>query len=71
MEPRSQLVYRYMQVAVSMAVDMHLDTDPSFTVRQASHCANEASLQLNDNESLNRSRDAFRAALGCFYLSSV
>jgi hypothetical protein len=71
MEPRSQLIYRYMQVAVSMAVDMHLDTDPSITVRQASHCPSTAGLQLDSDTSLDRSREAFRAALGCFYVSSV
>ena len=71
MEPRSQLVYRYLQVAVSMAVDLHLDTYPSIVLRQTGSYASDASLQLSFDKALDHSREAFRAALGCFYLSSV
>jgi hypothetical protein len=71
MEPRSQLIYRYMQVAVSMAVDMHLDTDPGIISRQTHPYASETTLQHDCDKALNRSREACRAALGCFYLSSV
>ena len=71
MEPRSQLIYRYLQVAVSMAVDLRLDTDPSMIVRQAGLYAGEVSFQLGCEQSMNRSREALRAALGYFYLSSV
>lgn len=71
MEPRSQLIYRYLQVAVSMAVDLHLDTDPSMLLRQAGPYTGEAGLQLDCDKSLRCSREALRAALGCFYLSSV
>jgi hypothetical protein len=71
MEPRSQLIYRYMQVAVGMAVDMHLDTDPGIILRQTGLYAIESSLQHDCDMALNRSREFCRAALGCFYLSSV
>ena len=71
MEPRSQLIYRYLQVAVSMAVDLHLDTDPSVVVRQADAYADEFGLRVQCHKSTNRSCEALRAALGCFYLSSV
>ena len=71
MEPRSQLVYRYLQVAVSMAVDLHLNTDPSMVMRQAGFFASDASLQLDCGRALSRSHEVLRAALGCFYLSSV
>jgi hypothetical protein len=71
MIPRSQLIYRYLQVAVSMAVDLHMDTDPTIILRQSDPRTSEVTLQLSCEESLSRSREAFRAALGCFYLSSV
>ena len=71
MEPRSQLIYRYLQVAISMAVDLHLDTDPGIIVRQAGLYPSETSLQIHCDKSLDRSHEAYRAALGCFYLSSV
>lgn len=71
MEPRSQLIYRYLQVAISMAVDLHLDADPSITVRQAGPYAGEIGLPVRCDKALNLSREAFRAALGCFHLSSV
>lgn len=70
MEPRSQLIYRYLQVAVSMAVDLHLNTDPSVVVRQAD-AYGKLGLHLQSHKSSNRSCEALRAALGCFYLSSV
>lgn len=71
MEPRSQLIYRYLQVAVSMAVDLNLDTDPSMIVRQAGPYASKAGLQIGCEKSISRSREVLRAALGCFYMSSV
>jgi hypothetical protein len=67
MEPRSQLIYRYLQVAVSMAVDLHLDTNPSLVVRQAGFY----DLKRDCGKLSNCSLEALRAALGCFYLSSV
>jgi hypothetical protein len=71
MTPRSLLIYRYLQMAVSMAVDMHLDIDPSIVVRQSNQYTSDLRFQLSYGESSNRSREAFRAALGCFYVSSV
>jgi hypothetical protein len=71
MVPRSQLIYRYLQMAISMVMDLHLDADPSIIVRQPDFGANETGLRLGQDESLNRSREAFRAVLGCFYMSSV
>lgn len=71
MEPRSQLIYRYLQVAVSMAVDLHLNIDPSVVVRQADAYAGEYGHRVQCHKSTNRSSEALRAALGCFYLSSV
>ncbi|GAB7331027.1 hypothetical protein MBLNU13_g02525t2 [Cladosporium sp. NU13] len=54
-----------------MAVDLHLDTDPSMVVRQAGFYASEVNLQIDCGKSLGRSHEAHRAALGCFYFSSV
>jgi hypothetical protein len=71
MVPRSQLIYRYLQMAISMSVDLHLDKDPSIVGRQPDFYANEIGLQLSRDKSLDRSCEAFRAALGCFYVSSV
>ena len=71
MVPRSQLIYRYLQMAINMAANLHLDKDPSIISRQPQSRTNEFGLQLGRDESLNCSREAFRAALGCFYLSSV
>jgi len=71
MVPRSQLIYRYLQMAISMVMDLHLDKDPSIIVRRPDFGANEIGLRLGQDESLNRSREAFRAVLGCFYMSSV
>jgi hypothetical protein len=70
MVPRSQLIYRYLHVAVSMAVDLHMDQDPSIMARH-SLSASEISLPLNDDDFSNRLSEAYRTALGCFYLSSV
>lgn len=70
MVPRSQLIYRYLHVAVSMAVDLHMDTDPSVLARR-SVSASEGSLPLDGDVSFDRSSEAYRTALGCFYLSSV
>jgi hypothetical protein len=70
MVPRSQLIYRYLHVAVSMAVDLHMDTDPSVLARH-SLSAIEGSLSFNGEVSFDRSSEVYRTALGCFYLSSV
>ena len=71
MTPRDQLIYRYLQVAVSMTVDLHLDTNPNIVVRQSSFRPFEGTLQVACDGSSSRECEAFRAALGCFYLSSV
>lgn len=71
MEARSQLIYRYLQVAISMVLDLHLTTDLSMMVRQGAPYASEARAQTLCDKSLDRSHEAYRAALGCFYLSSV
>jgi hypothetical protein len=71
MVPRSQLIYRYLQMAISMTVDLHLDNDPSIVVDQWNSSASKALPQLRRDNPLDRAREAFRAALGCFYLSSV
>lgn len=71
MVPRSQLIYRYLQIAVSMTVDMHLDSDPSIAARHATVRADGGSLQSNCGSPLTRYGEAYRAALGCFYMSSV
>jgi hypothetical protein len=70
MVPRSQLIYRYLHVAVSMAVDLHMDHDPSIVARRSPN-ASEVGLPLNGDVSSNRLSEAYRTALGCFYLSSV
>jgi hypothetical protein len=70
MVPRSQLIYRYLHVAISMAVDLHMDQDPSIVARLSSN-ASEVDLPLNGDVSFNRLSEAYRTALGCFYLSSV
>jgi hypothetical protein len=70
MVPRSQLIYRYLHVAISMAVDLHMDQDPSIVARLSSN-ASEVDLPLNGDVSFNRLSEAYRTALGCLYLSSV
>jgi hypothetical protein len=70
MVPRSQLIYRYLHVAVSMAVDLHMDNDPSIVARH-SLSVGEGSLPFDGDVSFDRSSEAYRTALGCFYLSSV
>ena len=71
MTPRDQLIYRYLQVAVSMTVDLHLDTNPNIVARQSGFRSCGGALQLTCDKSSSRECEAFRAALGCFYLSSV
>lgn len=54
-----------------MAVDLHLDLDPNIVIRQSNFRSSEIDLELQCGSQSNRSSEVFRAALGCFYLSSV
>lgn len=57
--PRSQQTYRYLQIAISLAVDLRLDQKISVLLDQQS--------ELGDAYNL----ESCRAYLGCYYMSSV
>jgi hypothetical protein len=70
MIPRSQQVYRLLQIAISMVVDSGMDgNDNSFPQHRTGtripllHSKVESVAQLSHEEK--------RASLGCFYFSSV
>ncbi|RAH41858.1 Zn(II)2Cys6 transcription factor [Aspergillus brunneoviolaceus CBS 621.78] len=57
--PGSQQAYQYLQIAISMVIDLRLDQETADVVEQRN--------ELTDVYA----RDACRAYLGCYYMSSI
>ena len=66
--PRSQLAYRTLHLAISMAIDLRLDQDFDDTSR-SQHKVKPAFGPSSSAETTGK--EWHRASLGCHYLSSV
>ena len=64
--PRSQLAYRTLHLAISMVIDLGLDLDFDETTANRNDSPHETTTSLGANI-----RAWHRAAVGCYYLSSV
>lgn len=72
MIPRSQQAYKYLQMAVSMLVDLGLDERPEmFEIQRPDLIMREDDFRSNDNGVSVVTTEAQRTSLGCFYLSSM
>lgn len=70
--PRSQHVYRILQMAIGILVDLGLDDDPETTLTER-HGAylGKSARRLHEDHPVTVSDEAARIALGCFYVSST
>lgn len=70
--PRSQQAYKYLQMAVSMLVDLGLDKEPENIREELSDALLRRDKFVNcRNGFCSTTPEARGARLGCFYLSSV
>lgn len=70
--PRSQQAYKYVQMAISIVVDLGLDQDCETVRRQRPDIVmRQDDFRTRKNGSMQVSVEAQRAALGCSYISSV
>jgi hypothetical protein len=72
MIPRSQHIFKILQLAVSLVIDLGLDDHPKATLAGRT----DAYVGGRDRRSVSKGSlaiadDAARASLGCFYLASV
>lgn len=73
MIPRSQQIYRYLQIAISLLIDLGLDQELDNVVKQRSDlllC--DPSLRSRNGSSVDLlGIEGRRATLGCYYLSTM
>lgn len=70
--PRSQQAYKYLQMAVGMMIDLGLDDDPQLLrKRRPDLYMRGDGFRTSRQGTMDVPLEAERAALGCWYLSSV
>jgi hypothetical protein len=71
MIPRSQYIFKVLQLAISLLVDLGLDDESDIVATRTDAYIGGKARHLYDNADFAIADDAGRASLGCFYLASV